>query len=71
MTKSQNFRLTWVILLAVGAFLFGLYFQPDGRGRRKPPRLTPEQMRMGAPPGMMQQRAPGAPNNKMPPQRRQ
>jgi len=61
MINARNFRLTWVILLAIGSFLFGLYFQPEGGGRRMPPRLTPEQMRMGAPPGMMQPAMPAAP----------
>ena len=58
---SKVFRLSWVVIAIVSAFVLGLKFQP-GEAQRMPPRLTPQtmpqRMPQNIPPGMSGQLPP-------------
>lgn len=58
---GKVFRLSWVVIAIVSAFVLGLKFQP-GEAQRMPPRLTPQMMQPRMP-----QNIPAGMNNQLPP----
>jgi hypothetical protein len=48
--KQTTFRLTWVALSIVSAFMLGLFFQPGSSSKRRiPPNLNMQQMQRRMP----------------------